>query len=530
MKGVKNLLSIFVIFLIVLVITIPSLIYFLGSGFASIVMIPDGAIVFDNGFSEEIYNSGIEFEDDFDESFQYEFFPSMDPNSAVSYIETLFDNGAETIVSTSNTIIKSSIIEYFNQNPDSTKHAIIIDDAGFTVDAWDNILSINYLANEASFIVGVISGIYISSLIDDLTTINSIDINAGTWGGLPVPGVVQMLSGFEQGINWFNYYFFGTDVYGNKVSEYYDSEDLAITPLNVNPGVKIDLYGSNSNKATNYNTNPNHSNYYSNSFNVGEGETSATNLIENGSKILFPVAGGQMVDALSIANKLSRDNQVQVIGVDTDKSLTYQNSPDYLDQLLTSAIKDVKKSTYNALAYIFGYSNSENANPNYNSSNFIENYEDGGWAYYSQDDLDGSGNVVGESDKFVGTMENGGVGVTGINDSTNLMNQSWNKLFDNENVASILNNSGYASDNLQDFLLYSMDMQQLAKNDATALTGVESNSNTFVDPINESNYYVLDKTDPNYIHDSSNEIMVEVSGYSVGLLLPWIPNWSLYIE
>lgn len=525
MRVAKNSILILIIFIIMLAIIIPSLIFFLDTSFAEIVMIPDGNVVFDKGFSEEIYNSGVEFEEDFQkEKFQYQFLPSLDSNQAVGYLETIFDNGAEVTISSSNEVLKKSIIEYYAQNPNSDKHSIYLDDSGFTMDDYDNVLSINFLANEAGFAAGVMSSIYVASLVEDIENVDSIDMSIGVWGGLSVPGVVQILSGFEQGINWFNYYFFGTDIYGNAVDT--TDENLAISPLVINPGAKIDLYGSSSEGATDYNDKPKHNDYYSGSFNVGEGEVGASNLIDRkNAKILFPVAGGQTVDALSIANKLSKDNSVQVIGVDTDTTKTYQNSPDYLDQILTSAIKDIRRSTYNALTYLYDYSDSPDANPEYGSSTFDNDYTESGWSYYSEDDYDATDEIVGASDKFLGTMENGGVGVTQVDDSESLINKAYDKLSSSTSL-------GLDFSTLQEFLAFSMSAQQLAKNSESSLSGVESKSNTFLDPNpeNEPFYDIEDKNDPKYIHDSSNVVMVPIDEYEVGMLLPWIPDWSLYKE
>ncbi len=180
---------------------------------------------------------------------------------------------------------------------------------------YNDVKSLYFDSSQASFVAGVVSSIYLVSNFS-----NPDDWKIGTWGGVPITAVINIMSGFESGINFFNEFLLNKDIFSHEKVEL------------ISPGDE-----------------ENPSEWYSNFFIANEvGALFANTLIDKGAKLLFPVAGGQTNNAMSAINN-TKEN-VMLIGIDSDAKELFPNSQ---DKVLTSIIKNFEKAAYESVQGIF---------------------------------------------------------------------------------------------------------------------------------------------------------------------------------
>jgi basic membrane protein A len=230
-------------------------------------------------------------------------FKGVESNSENDYapnLESLVAEGCDAIV-TVGFALASATKESAAANPDI--EYVLIDDSadggddGETFDGkadQPNIKPLLYNTAEAAFMAGYLAADYTKTGV------------VGTYGGLPFPTVTIFMDGFKQG------------------AEYYASEkgkDIKVVGWDGENGSFTGGFEAN-NEATN----------------------TATQLIDQDVDVILPVGGPIYQGALTAIEDSGAD--VAMIGVDAD---FYETDPNTQDVVLTSILKNMKVSTYEAI-------------------------------------------------------------------------------------------------------------------------------------------------------------------------------------
>lgn len=236
-----------------------------------------------------------------------------------------------------------------NKNNDSINKKIEDKDGGTNVtcniySSNDNVSSVKYYSEQAGFAVGIISSLYVVTEFSD-----PADWTLGAWVGGAYSTTMDFLSGYAEGVNFFNEYMIGNA----DANPYYSGKSTTgnyvkiVSPLgddsvNVdgtyNPGTIV----------------PNPDSGYGNGwsadriwasggFEPEKGITEASSLYSKGAKVMFPIAGPQTKHALNKSAQYPSEN-IMVVGVDVDNTLSY---PSQADMVLTSATKTINSPVEN---------------------------------------------------------------------------------------------------------------------------------------------------------------------------------------
>lgn len=512
MKAVKtkiNNLVTFIIIASILIVTIGvSIGVFYNKKTPSIVFVPSQPIILDKSINQNMHESSKQFVKDYqEEEYNYVSPLSHDEIGYQQLFDTLYANGTK-VISTSGdptelAAIKSTLKKYpYKDDSDENKISLFIDDTSWAADDIENIISVKFLANQASFIEGILSSMYVYTYFDDVA-----DWTLGTWGGMQLLTVIQLLSGFEQGINWFNYQVLGTELDGSEVKDPTGEFSDLHKSLKIAPKEKVNLINYQGKTANYFEKAPNSNDtYFSNSFIIGEGSSLAIGLLNHNAKILFPIAGGQSIDALNLIRKNeTKDNPIKYIGVDTDSKIAY---PDYKDLVLSSSTKETALANYYALWYSLGKYKDEHKSDyfgkEYNPFDFIDPFsqeEDSkGWRYKHPSTIKTEDGELEFGDKFVGSYNNGGVAATGIDGSDTTINQLWEDFIiksGHEELTTIT---------IKEFMDEAINEQNFVSNDVD--NKIENFSDTFL------------------IGSDDKPIKELSKNTKPGVL--WIPDWNIY--
>ncbi|BDV02686.1 MAG: hypothetical protein HPAVJP_5750 [Candidatus Hepatoplasma vulgare] len=275
-----------------------------------------------------------------------------------------FNNGTEFIGATGFNLIDSIIGETvynsdgsFYRNNNGTifddeykdKWMVIVDDSVHSSSIARQVISVRFETEYVGFAAGLAASIYATANEEN---------KVSAFGGQAFNSVFDWMSGYEQGINWFNWAVLGYDLSYEWVNEDALLYEDHLDPIHLINGYKLSDSSSTGNELfIDYNNPTSQSNanlWYTGSFNIGDATTISTKQLDAGSKVIFPVAGGQVVDALnqiSIVNQNSNSDYVNtmVIGVDADASEQY---PSYNDYVLGSAIKNIPLAIQIGLWYV----------------------------------------------------------------------------------------------------------------------------------------------------------------------------------
>jgi basic membrane protein A and related proteins len=245
---------------------------------------------------------------------------SQSENDYAPNLESLVAQGCDTIV-TVGFALSAATVESAKANPDI--EYILIDDAADndfdgTKDA-ENIKPLLYNTAEAAFLAGYAAADYSKTGV------------VGTYGGMPFPTVTIFMDGFKQG------------------AEYYAQEK----------GKKVEVVGYEGGEEG----------VFTGGFEANEkATTTAKGILDQDADVILPVGGPIYQGALTAIADSGKD--VAMIGVDAD---FYETDPSTQDVVLTSILKDMKQSTYEAVL--------------------------------------AAGNDEFDPEAYVGTLENGGVGI-----------------------------------------------------------------------------------------------------------------------
>ena len=245
---------------------------------------------------------------------------SQSENDYAPNLESLVAEGCDAIV-TVGFALSAATVESAKANPGI--EYILIDDAADndfdgTKDA-DNIKPLLYDTAQAAFLAGYAAA--------DYTTTGVV----GTYGGMPFPTVTIFMDGFKQG------------------AEYYASEK----------GKEVKVVGYEGGEKG----------LFTGGFEANEtATTTAKGILDQNADVILPVGGPIYQGALTAIADSGKD--VALIGVDAD---FFETDPNTQDVVMTSILKNMKVSTYEAIL--------------------------------------AAGNDEFDAEAYVGTLENDGVGI-----------------------------------------------------------------------------------------------------------------------
>ncbi|WP_298862153.1 BMP family ABC transporter substrate-binding protein [uncultured Microbacterium sp.] len=205
-------------------------------------------------------------------------------------VENMVSEGCNAIV-TVGFALSAATVDAANANPDTD--FILIDDAGGDKKP-DNVKPLLYNTAEAAFMAGYLSAGY------------SKTGKVGTFGGMEFPTVTIFMDGFKQGVDYFN-------------KE--NSKSVAVVGWDGKTGSFTGGFEANQ-----------------------DAKTVATNIIDQGVDVLFPVGGPIYQSGLQAIKDSGKD--IALIGADADLFVTDPTTDDYV---LTSVMKEMDTSTYEAV-------------------------------------------------------------------------------------------------------------------------------------------------------------------------------------
>lgn len=223
---------------------------------------------------------------------------AVESNSENDYapnLESLVAEGCDAIV-TVGFALSAATVESAKANPDI--EYVLIDDAADndfdgTKDA-DNIKPLLYNTAEAAFLAGYASADYTKTGV------------IGTYGGMEFPTVTIFMDGFKQ----------GADYYAET-----KGKDVKVVGWNGKTGS------------------------FTGGFEANEAATStARRILDQDADVILPVGGPIYQGALTAIEDSGKD--VAMLGVDAD---VFETDPNTQDVILTSILKNMKVSTYEAI-------------------------------------------------------------------------------------------------------------------------------------------------------------------------------------
>ncbi len=414
----------------------------------------------DGGFNDSVYKGSYEYSKYKNDTLKQKSTIGITQsitwdNDADSYINDLwgldagYKAGAKKIVSSGFNISEAYNTLYEKDgfhDEDFAKNgwsSIIIDDNQNAVN-HESATSVTFDSADAGFLAGIAASVYTTYNLDlnyqnwtiDADKVKYID-DVVTWGGWPLPTVYDWLSGFEQGVNYFNYAIFGIDVYGNEhakdgttlglsTQSWYPknflSDGLDLTNgYDLTPDYTKDFSIDNENLSLINSLEAQRQSWYTTSFD-GELSTNggkfakdrADRAVNRNISTIFPVAGGQTITAVEEVARFDDGTlPTRVIGVDVDGTKT-SDDKNISEHYLGSATKSLQTATSLSL-----WATDEEAQnkrdkytPTFNGvsgSDFVSlNSEENekGWRIEEYNGQTVKGNL------FEGTYQNGGVGFT----------------------------------------------------------------------------------------------------------------------
>lgn len=227
-------------------------------------------------------------------------FKAVESNSDNDYapnLESLVAEGCDTIV-TVGFNLSAATVESAKANPD-IEYVLIDDSADGDFDGKkdaDNIKPLLYDTAQAAFLAGYAAADYSKTGI------------VGTYGGQEYPTVTIFMDGMAQGVTYYN----------------------------EQKGTDVKVIGWDSEKETGT---------FTGGFEANQAATNtAKQLLDQGADVLLPVGGPIYQGALTAIADSGED--VAIIGVDAD---FFETDPTTADVVLTSILKNMKVSTYEAI-------------------------------------------------------------------------------------------------------------------------------------------------------------------------------------
>lgn len=167
-----------------------------------------------------------------------------------------------------------------------------------------NMTTVAYKAEQSSFLMGVGTGMYLTKHFDEYS---NNGLRAAIYGGSPFGAVQAMMDGYYNGIAWFNSHLAKDDAH------------------------KVQIIGRSGKD-----------DYYVGGFSPTErGLSKAQEFIAEDVDIMFPVAGGQVSQAVT-AIKTSNKKNIKLVGVDSDQAKVYGGVQGKM--FIGSSLKDTRQT------------------------------------------------------------------------------------------------------------------------------------------------------------------------------------------
>ncbi len=325
----------------------------LSKGYLDTMVMTNSPVENDKGFNQLLLEGAnefaLEYEESYGEKLEVGKITPKEIDNITEYrsiIKYAFDYGTDYIVTVGYNLLDSllGVMDYTNywyapggimfDEEYKDKYFAVIDDATHSSGIARNVLSVRFESVQGGFLAGVSAALYSTSIESYIVS---------TFGGAQYGTVFDWMSGFEQGVNWFNYSVLGYDIHGEKVNSsasLYDSEFSNNYVVITNGKNTINYENEVSQDSANK--------WYTGSFNLGEGTQMASSQIDANSSVIFPVAGAQTLDAINMISSSTKSDYIKVMGVDSNASLAY---PDFSDIILGSATKNIEVASSIMLWY-----------------------------------------------------------------------------------------------------------------------------------------------------------------------------------
>ncbi len=347
---------------------------------------------------------------------------------------------------------------------------------------YSNAISINYKSEGGGLIAGAAAAMYSTAvqIVSPVTEDNLTNVVV-PYGGFAIDAVYDFMSGFEQGVNWYNYAILGYTPYNhdespitksgklgevgvvnalnngyNNKTEIEPIEVVAISTSSEGEGENEQIKGHLVYAKDYYNkdTPADINNWYIQGFPDGELTSSgkkatfiADESIDQKIPIIFPVAGAAtMYTYQELENEKAHDiegNYTQIISVDSDAvkvEADDNGNTKYDEYILGSSVKNLEMSIQYAVwfadsrqeeNYVAKDMNGseEKIDPSgniANSTEFMKPVSEGGWNYSTDVNTDNypDNDIAGQ--QFTGNLENGGSYFTpGISTNGNYELHGW---------------------------------------------------------------------------------------------------------
>lgn len=302
-----------------------------------ITVVTDGHTINDASFNESSYNAALEFKQEFDTWTHSSY---VDPRYKNKRVEVSWDNPqlttldnlmtsySKAVFINSKVIIASGFLHHDAlvkaQNTILNHKVKFIFVDGDTPNREvpktnKQLAGLLYKTEQSGFLAGLAGAIWLTAHANEYGGLNNLKMSS--YGGLDIPAVTSYMYGYYWAIQFFN----------NKTSANPIKKQLLqwVKILNPNftsplPNIEFIKLGKQ----------------FSGNFTQGSESSKGINdaLVQQGSDIIFPVAGPQTEDTLSSLKKVG---QGKIIGVDTDQQLQY---PQSADRFITSAKKNLVSS------------------------------------------------------------------------------------------------------------------------------------------------------------------------------------------
>lgn len=307
-----------------------------------ITIVTDGHTITDHSFNESSYDGALKFKSEFEKwvadtsSTAPEYLrkkkiaitaiqpPTVDLNTLIqSYGQSVVMDSKVTIAS--GFIQNNALVAAQNGILKNRMRYIYVDgDTPNNVVPYQNknLAGLLYQAEQSGLLAAVASGVWLIANQDQYGGPNNLKMS--TYGGLNIPAVTNYMYGFYWGIDLLN----NSEDYSPSFNQTLKEWVKVLNP---------DFDDSNPLPKINFVSLPNQ---FTGNFDQASTSSKALNssLVDEGTNIIFPVAGPQTADTLA-ALKLKGNGKV--VGVDTDQQLQYTESANYF---ITSALKNISGS------------------------------------------------------------------------------------------------------------------------------------------------------------------------------------------
>ena len=257
-------------------------------------LVTDTAGVNDHSFNQSAWQAVLDAETNLGSTGDY--IESASQDDYATHINSFISQGYDLIITVAFTMGDATSVAALAH---PTQKFTIVD---FTYDpTLPNVRSQTYASEQAAFLSGYLAA--------GMTVTGKV----ATFGGMNIPPVTQFMNGYYQGVTYYN----------------------------LEKGTSVEVLGwdpvTEEGEFTNDFNNP------------PAGHAMAVKLLGEGADIIFPVAGPT---GLGAAQAVQWDGDSWVIGVDTDWTLS---ASAYASVVLTSAMKDVRATTYEVIYRAYQY-------------------------------------------------------------------------------------------------------------------------------------------------------------------------------